>query len=591
METQKYVGQRAIIRLRQGNSRSGRFRITRTLWALVSIFVVFSILAFQAMITEGSTADPTIWQGQSSTTSQVIKVSASAATYAQKGFPDTPTGTSQRNIYVGDDKWFNKKQTRGFWKFNLPNLGEVNIISARIQLGQYACEASSNYGVTAYRVTGSWDENTLTWNNQPSVAEAVGSATFSTGDGTKEIDITGLVRQWYAGTYPNRGVSIRRNTETSPGGIFCSRSGTSTQCEGQINPKLRIEYEVVAPTPTPFPTVQPPAPTPIPQPGECKVPFFTQVDSRWKNHPLRTNGGYGICSSYCSTIGHCGCTLTSAAMVFKYYGANTTRYGKSMNPANLSDCMGKKACPFVWGTGAWCTNGKAQDGTKYVFSWSRLDRELNQNHRPVILGMYHKTKGYTHWVVVLSGSGSNPSNYRIHDPAMKGGANVRLSTRSSSWAFDSIKVYKGTANCTAVNWEFEAFDPASLQPEPLQLVHDVGLQPVSATFTHQIAAPALTISGTVWLYTMTELTMTVEMTAASSVGNVVDMVIWTDTISNTNWQTFSPFVWTPLSEFVYVQYRDTLGNVTDVYSATTDLIGPLDPIDIYEVYLPIVIKE
>ena len=52
----------------------------------------------------------------------------------------------------------------------------------------------------------------------------------------------------------------------------------------------------------------------------CTVPYFSQRDPRWIDHPLGTNGG---CSASCSTIGACGCTLTAAAMTFAYYGAGT----------------------------------------------------------------------------------------------------------------------------------------------------------------------------------------------------------------------------------------------------------------------------
>ncbi len=68
--------------------------------------------------------------------------------------------------------------------------------------------------------------------------------------------------------------------------------------------------------------------------------------------------------------------------------------------------------------------------------------------------------------------------------------------------------------------------------------------------------------------------MTLEMTATSSVGNVTDMVIWSDTMPNTNWQPFAPFVWLPVSESVFARVRDNLGNITDVFSNTINPAGP-----------------
>ena len=53
----------------------------------------------------------------------------------------------------------------------------------------------------------------------------------------------------------------------------------------------------------------------------CQVPFFSQRDSNWINHPLQTDG---VCSSTCSTIGACGCALTATNMSFGYYGSSST---------------------------------------------------------------------------------------------------------------------------------------------------------------------------------------------------------------------------------------------------------------------------
>jgi hypothetical protein len=115
------------------------------------------------------------------------------------------------------------------------------------------------------------------------------------------------------------------------------------------------------------------------QTSSVNVPFFWQRDPRWRTHPLRSNG---TCSAYCGAIGTCGCTLTSAAMLFRYYGALTTPAGSEMNPPNLSDCMGTSACPFAWLVGGSCSNGRARTPRAQDFSWDRLDAELNQKDGP-----------------------------------------------------------------------------------------------------------------------------------------------------------------------------------------------------------------
>jgi len=320
--------------------------------------------------------------------------------------------------------------------------------------------------------------------------------------------------------------------------------------------------------------------------GACTIPFFSQVDDNWKNHPLRTtpNG----CSAYCSTIGHCGCTLTSAAMVFNTYGAST-------NPPQLSDCMNTSACPYAWATGATCSQGKAKWVSRPGFSWATLDQQLNQNHRPILLGMCKKgtcqydndndpeTYSQTHWVVVLNGQGSDPANYRIHDPAFKCGANIPLSTRSGDWEFSWIGIYEGNIPCSSLIALTPPCVSRGANPQPVQFNSD---QSANDAMPSPTISSSSVVSGTVWIYTRTELTMTVEITAASSIGNITDMLIWSDTMSNTTWQSFTPFVWLPVSDMVYASFRDNLGNVTDVYSDTINPLGP--PNAPLQVFLPLI---
>jgi len=291
----------------------------------------------------------------------------------------------------------------------------------------------------------------------------------------------------------------------------------------------------------------------------CEVPFFSQRDDRWKDHPLRTSG---VCSPYCSTIGACGCTLTSAAMVFSYYGANLT-------PPILSDCMGNSACPFYWGTGASCTNGKATYVGQYSFSWSRLDQELNQNHRPVILGMHKKgNPNDTHWVVVISGQGSDPANYYIHDPWFVGGANMKLSARTRSYDLDWLSVYSGQPSCTGMYL-------ATLRSNTI-------LQPI-------LLESSSVVTGTALIYNITEVTMTVQLIAQSNAGNVTEMLVWTDEITNPTWQPFSTLIELPVSDHVRARFRDELANESEqtsdtIYPTNTPRNPPLS------IFLPIILR-
>ena len=317
---------------------------------------------------------------------------------------------------------------------------------------------------------------------------------------------------------------------------------------------------------------QPPEP---PQPT-CTFPFFSQNDPSWKNHPLRTNG---VCPSYCNTIGKCGCTLTSGAMIFKYYGANLT-------PASLSDCMGTSACPFYWNVGATCSGGKAQYAGRPSFSWNRLEQELNQNKRPVILGM-HKGNN-THWVVVLRGSGSNASNYTIHDPWPTNGAYMKLSAYNS-WYFDWIALYTGQPPCDALTTQ--VFNPASVDAQSIVARNSrqaVQHQALTISEAQSLEASSV-VTGSASLYRMTDITMTLQLLADSEAENITEMLLWSDSMTETTWQPFSSFVYLPVSDEFHVRFRDELSNTSEIESGTH--FPPASPKTVsFEIFLPIIIK-
>lgn len=289
-------------------------------------------------------------------------------------------------------------------------------------------------------------------------------------------------------------------------------------------------------------------------PPVCVVPFFSQEDPQWRNYPL--NG----CGGRCSTIGNCGCTLTSTAMVFSYYGANLT-------PATLSDCMGYLGCPFHWTPGGeQCSQGQASFTFSSGFNWSTLETELNQNHRPVILGMHRNNN--THWVVVISGSGTNYTNYTIHDPGSINGANRNLDFYTSrGWIPDSIRVYSGDTECSGLVGENPILTTITSQPLASLELEPNSLEALSIAEVKSIVGSPV-ITGTIKPYDFNYTTMNLQLEATSQDGNVTEMLIWTDTTPQATWQPYSPYVNTPISEVFYARFRDTNGNVSGIASDT-----------------------
>jgi hypothetical protein len=243
-------------------------------------------------------------------------------------------------------------------------------------------------------------------------------------------------------------------------------------------------------------------------------------------------------------------------MVFKYYGVNH-------NPGSLAQCLGNSACPLVWSTA--CSGGKVNYNGWHAFSWSKLESELQQG-RPVILQL--NRSGGMHFVAAVSGSGSSAQGYRVNDPALKQGARVELGAvlaRRSYW-LASMRLYSGTPSCQSLSVSSE-----EVLAEPRMVL----------PLTHPI-------TGTIIPYRNTEITMTLEIIAQSSVGNITEMLIWTDSITNSTWQPFTSYVALPLSEQFFVQFRDDVGNVSDVISNTSD---PDSPFQVGFVFLPLILRQ
>jgi hypothetical protein len=91
------------------------------------------------------------------------------------------------------------------------------------------------------------------------------------------------------------------------------------------------------------------------------------------------------------------------------------------------------------------------------------------------------------------------------------------------------------------------------------------------------------------MYRNTETDMTLELAAQSSAGTVTEMLIWTDSITNTTWQPFAQYVTLPLSEQFFVQFKDDAGNISAVISGTSDPVA--SPSQWYPVFIPAVSRD
>lgn len=144
------------------------------------------------------------------------------------------------------------------------------------------------------------------------------------------------------------------------------------------------------------------------------------------------------------SIASVGCALTSASMVFKYYGVST-------DPPILNQCLGNQACPIHWDSAASrCSEGKATYIGAPTFNYTTIDQDLAAG-RPVIVYMTRGTSN-THFVVVTGGAGQTPSGYTINDPYRYSSLRQTLAPYTAEgWSLISLRRYSGTPYCNDVD--------------------------------------------------------------------------------------------------------------------------------------------
>lgn len=164
--------------------------------------------------------------------------------YVKKSIPNS--NYDWEDLVVGTS---NNKSLRSYLQFDLSSLQEQDavVVDASLRLYYYY-----NYptGPTAleiglYEVKGPWEEDTITWDNQPAssdVAEAVLNIPASPPYDFVYWYIYGLVEGWYDGSITNYGMLLRDTDESSADDFvwFCAYN----YWDGINRPKLVTDYYI-----------------------------------------------------------------------------------------------------------------------------------------------------------------------------------------------------------------------------------------------------------------------------------------------------------------------------------------------------------
>jgi hypothetical protein len=143
------------------------------------------------------------------------------------GLLSAPAWADTTSLPLTDDAWINANNPgtnfgldadifvhswgpkEGLVRFDAATISGQTVSSATLEL--YLSSIRDSGEISIHAITSSWNETTVTWNNQPpaeSVATAIVSLTTGDAGGTVVIDVTGAVQRWADGSLADAGFLI-----------------------------------------------------------------------------------------------------------------------------------------------------------------------------------------------------------------------------------------------------------------------------------------------------------------------------------------------------------------------------------------------
>ncbi|MCD4824315.1 MAG: DNRLRE domain-containing protein [Phycisphaerae bacterium] len=165
-------------------------------------------------------------------------------TYSRGDTPDTNYGDSS-GLKLMD--YGISYRYRSFIQFDLSGIPAGQTIdSVTLSLYKYGHYGTVVVDATLYQITESWDESTLTYNDEPSYGSTAIASRSMTGGETngwktwEDTNLTSLVQDWYDGTTTNYGLVLRVQTNIGNSNIAFYSSDYTT--DASLRPKLDVTY-------------------------------------------------------------------------------------------------------------------------------------------------------------------------------------------------------------------------------------------------------------------------------------------------------------------------------------------------------------
>lgn len=161
-----------------------------------------------------------------------------------QGYPSQNAGRTT-DMWAGYDDQPNRNAqiVRSLVKFDLSSVpAGATITNAKLKVYYrgYRDFAGHVSTVTAYQITGDWQETSVNWNNKPGFGASYGSVSIAANSnwGWRELDVTALVQGWMNGALANQGIMLRGPEES---GYYSNYRSFFTR-EGSYSPQLVISF-------------------------------------------------------------------------------------------------------------------------------------------------------------------------------------------------------------------------------------------------------------------------------------------------------------------------------------------------------------
>ena len=301
----------------------------------------------------------------SSASAAVATMTPVADSYVQSGVPSKNYGSvDSLRVRTGSPEY------RSYLAFDASTVAGT-ITSAVLRL--WVTDASPDGG-GIYRITESWTETGITWNNAPPIpAQPIGQAGSVAAGGWAEIDVTGQVS--------NGVVSFAIRSASTNSAIYTSREGVN-------RPQLVVTTSSGDPTPTPGATPTPtpaatPTPTPAPTPAATPTGTPPATPAPTPTAPPTATPGPGDSTVY-----------SAAADAYVQSNKSTKNYG-SLDSLRVRTASPEYRSYLRFSVGdvgqivsatvrLWVTDASPQSGALYRVDGSWTETGITWNNAPAI---------------------------------------------------------------------------------------------------------------------------------------------------------------------------------------------------------------